>query len=391
VAVFQPNHRCAQLFAPPSSTRRIASSEDARSCARLDIRGRRTCLRWFAESARHGGATRRRPQDPQTRPTSPSDQLRALIWFFSQMGGAHNCSHPLRPCVASRARGTRAAARDSGGKEVPARSAGLSACGSTRALRLRPCVHVAPACRETGMPRIDREPESMGRSAASKDVGSQLTFPSGRVGALVAVFQPNHRCAQLFAPRWLRKPTFPAGRRPALRGPAVSSGNRLTSAAPGRPLSQRHCPAGPLEKVRAEQFSDVTKTELINGPARHLARAASAWSVGPGSIHGPSILLESQPCGGASREHQDRSAIAIPKMRGSGDFAATLVNFVSVDEHDRSRHGQKRRRGHRRVSHQRHQSASERAKVALVERCRSQGCEPGDARDHYGGRGHRER
>ena len=40
----------------------------------------------------HGGATQRRPQDPRTRRTSPSDPLRPLSWYFSQMKGAHNCS-----------------------------------------------------------------------------------------------------------------------------------------------------------------------------------------------------------------------------------------------------------------------------------------------------------
>ena len=34
---------------------------------------------------------------------------------------------------------------------------------------------------------------------ASKDVGSQLTFPSGRIEPLDLVFEPNHRCAQLCA------------------------------------------------------------------------------------------------------------------------------------------------------------------------------------------------
>ena len=122
---------------------------------------------------------------------------------------------PFRARVASRARETRAAARDSGENEVPARSAGLPACGSTGVLRLRRCVHVAPAgvpsarvarvgveaSRLAGMPRSrPRTGISRARSAASKDVGSQLTFPSGRVGPLVVVFQPNHRCAQLCAP-----------------------------------------------------------------------------------------------------------------------------------------------------------------------------------------------
>ena len=110
-----------------------------------------------------------------------------------------------------------------------ARSGDARSCARART-RMN-CARVGdpgPASRPAGIHADSPVGESSGglrRAAPAKDVGAQLTFPSGRAGPLDVVFQPNQRCAQLFAPPSERASHREIRRRAQLR--ACSDENEL--------------------------------------------------------------------------------------------------------------------------------------------------------------------